>query len=132
VTCTLRLLLLLWLLICAIYDYRTHEVPNLLTIPPFIGALIWAVIQGGYVLFVTLITLALVALLWIIGQLGGADGKVLVVLAATWQVGLVGACMGMIIWLLCHRRKPHPALPGVFGGTFLVLFASMIMGVYAI
>jgi Flp pilus assembly protein protease CpaA len=123
-------LLLLWLLICAIYDQRTKEIPNLLTIPPFIGALVWAAFQGGHVLFTTLFTLAMVVILWAFGQLGGADGKVLVVLASTWQMGLIGACAGMAVWALYHRMKPRPALPGVFGGAFLVLFASTFLGVF--
>jgi Flp pilus assembly protein protease CpaA len=123
-------LLLLWLLVCAIYDQRSREVPNLLTIPPFVGALVWAVIQGGYALFATLVTLAMVIILWAIGQLGGADGKVLVTLASTWSLGLIGACIGMAVWALYHRMKPRPALPGVLGGAFLVLFANMILGVF--
>ena len=125
-TFLLPTLLLLWLLVCAIFDQRTNEVPNLLTIPPFIGALVWATFQGGYALFATLFTLGMVACLWAFGQLGGADGKVLVTLASTWSRGLIGACIGMAVWALYHRMKPRPALPGVFGGAFLVLFVNMI------
>jgi Flp pilus assembly protein protease CpaA len=123
-------LLMLWLLVCAINDQRTREVPNLLTIPPFVASVVWAVLQGGYVLFLTIFTLCMVIYLWKTNRMGGADGKVLVTLAATWQIGLFGAGIGMIIWALCHCRKPHPALPGVFGGVFLMGLTNMFMDVF--
>jgi Flp pilus assembly protein protease CpaA len=115
-------LLLLWLLICAIFDQRSREVPNLLTIPPFMAGVVWAVLQGGYVLYLTLFTLCMVMYLWKTNRMGGADGKVLVVLASTWQAGLVGAAIGMVVWVFYYGMKPHPALPGVFLGVLLVFF----------
>ena len=120
--------LLLWLLVCAIFDQRSREVPNLLTLPPFVAGILWVVLQGGHDLYLTLFTLCMVIYLWKTGKLGGADGKVLVVLASTWQIGLIGACVGMVIWAFAKKMQPHVALPGVFigatGGYLLELFAK--------
>jgi Flp pilus assembly protein protease CpaA len=112
-------LLVLWLLVCAIFDQRSREVPNLLTIPPFAAGVVWAVLQGGYPLFITIFTLCMVMYLWKTNRMGGADGKVLVVLASSWQFGLRGATIGMVALAFHHRMKPHPALPGIFVGVFL-------------
>ena len=118
---------MLWLLICAIYDYRSMEVPNQLTIPPFVVSVVWAVLQGGYVLYLTLFSLCMVIYLWKTNRLGGADGKVLVVLASTWQVGLIWATAGMVVWAFVKKINPHPVLPGMFigilGGLIFTYFA---------
>jgi Flp pilus assembly protein protease CpaA len=121
-TCVLHHLLLIWLFVCAIYDYRSREVPNLLTLPPFVVGILWAALQGRYVLYLTLFTLCITLYLWKTNRLGGADSKVLVVLASLWQVGLVGATAGMVIRAFYQRMEPHPALPGVFMGVLLVSF----------
>jgi Flp pilus assembly protein protease CpaA len=127
-TYILHPLLLLWLLVCAIYDHRSRVVPNLLTIPPLLAGVVWAALQGGYVLYLTLFTLCTVVYLWKTNQMGGADGKVLVVLASSWQIGLVGATAGMVIRAFYQRMKPNPALPGVFMGVLLVsFFYSMLI-----
>jgi Flp pilus assembly protein protease CpaA len=119
-TYLLHPLLLLWLFVCAIYDYRSREVPNLLTLPPFVVGIFWAALQGGYNLYLTLFTLCIVIYLWKTNRLGGADGKVLIVLASTCQVGLIGAAAGMVVWAFYYRMKPHSALPGIFIGMFLI------------
>jgi hypothetical protein len=95
--------------------------PNLLTIPPFMAGVVWAVLQGGYVLHLTLFTLSMVINLWVTDKLGGMDGKVLVVLATTGQLGLVGATAGMVIWAFIKNMRPHIVLPGIFFGVLVFL-----------
>ncbi len=96
------MLVLPWLAACAISDLRSRTVPAWLTIPPLLGALIWATIQGQWGL--TLLTLTLIAfddLAWRLrGFLGGVQG--LLLLLAWRQAGLPALFLGlalMAIWL---------------------------------
>ena len=96
------MLVLPWLAACAISDLRSRTVPAWLTIPPLLGALIWAMIQGQWGL--TLLTLTLIAfddLAWRLrGFLGGVQG--LLLLLAWRQAGLPALFLGlalMAIWL---------------------------------
>ena len=96
------MLVLPWLAACAISDLRSRTVPAWLTIPPLLGALIWAGWQLS--LAVSLLTLTLIAfddLPWRLrGFLGGVQGLLLFWIG--YQSGLPGVFLGLsllAIWL---------------------------------
>lgn len=106
------MLVLPWLLACAISDLRTRTVPTWLTVIPLLGAVTWTAWQGSWPLAILALTLvALDDLHWRArGFLGGVQGLLLLF---TWQLdGLAGLGIGfslMGIWL-CWKL-------GAFGGA---------------
>lgn len=123
------MLVLPWLLACAISDLRTRTVPTWLTVAPLLGATVWIAWQGSWAL--ALLVLSLVALddlPWQArGFLAGMQGLLLLV---TWKLdSLAGLGLGlalMAIWL-CWKL-------GAFGGadaqvlmTLALLFQSGIL-----
>jgi len=106
------MLVLPWLLACAISDLRTRTVPTWLTVIPLLGAVTWTAWQGSLPLALLVLTLvALDDLHWRArGFLGGVQGLLLLF---TWQLdGLIGLGIGfslMGIWL-CWKL-------GAFGGA---------------
>ena len=96
------MLVLPWLLACAISDLRSRTLPAWLTIPPLLGAIIWTVWLGNW--WLALLTLTLIAfddLPWRLrGFLGGVQGLLLVF--AWRQAGFPALFLGlalMTIWL---------------------------------
>jgi len=96
------MLVLPWLLACAISDLRTRTVPTWLTVIPLLGAVTWAAWQGSWPLAILVLTLvALDDLHWRArGFLGGVQGLLLLF---AWQLdGLAGLGVGltlMALWL---------------------------------
>jgi len=74
------IVLTIWLLPAAWFDYRSRRVPNWLTLPPLPVALWWA--WGHGTLGLTLTVLAAGYIAFRFGGLGGADGKIATVVAA--------------------------------------------------
>jgi len=70
-------LLLAWLAVCVIFDLRSRQVPDFLTVLPLILAAIWQLIQGGWQL------VALVALLVLISDMPKAKWRIPIACAAT-------------------------------------------------
>jgi Flp pilus assembly protein protease CpaA len=106
------MLVLPWLLACAISDLRTRTVPTWLTVVPLLGATVWVAWRGAWPLaFLVLTLVALDDLHWRArGFLGGLQGLLLLF---TWQLdGLAGLGTGLAllaIWL-CWKL-------GAFGGA---------------
>ena len=93
------ILLLIWLAICALQDYRTGEVSNWLTLPPLALALIarlggWLATPWWHVGLVWLLTL----FLWRKGKLGGADAKAWMTFSLLGIGVLCSAYIGLMIW----------------------------------
>jgi Flp pilus assembly protein protease CpaA len=99
-------MLVLWLLPCAIQDYRHRRVANWLTIPAFFAAWPLALWLGdGERLMFTLAVFAGCWFAWQMGGMGAADGKMATCIAAVSPValsigGLVLALgfVGMRLW----------------------------------
>ena len=106
------MLVLPWLLVCAISDLRTRTVPTWLTVAPLLGAVVWMAWQGSWAL--ALLTLTLVFLEDIPWRMRGFwSGLQGLLLVSAWQTaGLEGAIQGVSllgIWL-CWKL-------GAFGGA---------------
>jgi prepilin peptidase CpaA len=114
----IHLAVILWLAVCAAQDLLRRQVSNWLTIPPFAAAGVWAVWRGGETLLLYgLVTLVMLVLFWK-GGTGGADGKILAVLAVVSPAALILALaantlIGVVVWAwgtlsrrsrLCRRR----------------------------
>ena len=128
--------LTLWLLPCAIQDYRTRHVSNWLTVPPFLLA--WPVAVLNSTLPLTLAVFVGVYVAWALGVgLGPADGKIAVVLAAVFPLalalGFVLAMLASLILRLLGRRDA--AIPGalwLYLGALLSTVVSAILPVVAL
>lgn len=118
----MSLLVLPWLLACAISDLRTRTVPTWLTVVPLLGATAWIAWQGNWPLALLVLTLvALDDLHWRArGFLGGVQGLLLLF---TWQLeGLAGLLTGLAllaIWL-CWKL-------GAFGGADAQVLMSLTL-----
>ncbi|MBX2998813.1 MAG: prepilin peptidase [Caldilineaceae bacterium] len=102
----LPLMLVLWLLPCAIQDYRHRRVANVLTVPAFFAAWPLALWLGdGDRLMFTLAVFAGCWFAWQMGGMGAADGKMATLIAAVSPPALgMGGLMlalgfvGMRLW----------------------------------
>lgn len=85
----LSLILVLWLLPCAIQDYRRRRVANWLTVPAFFAAWPLALWLGdGDRLMFTLAVFAGCWFAWQMGSMGAADGKMATLIAAVSPLAL--------------------------------------------
>ena len=118
-------LMVLWLLPCAIQDYRTRHVSNWLTIPLFLIAWPVALLAGHFAL-----TFAVFVGVYVASKLeprfGAADGKLMMGLAAFTPLALAIAvlleAMVFILLRLCGKRSP--VIPGalwLWAGTLLCI-----------
>ena len=118
----------LWLLPCALQDYRTRRVSNWLTVPFFLLAWPIAFLTGHLAL-----TFAVFVGVYVASQiepaLGGADAKLMVGLAALAPLGLGLAVLleGLVFVLLRLRRRTVTAIPGV-----LWLYLGALLNVAAL
>lgn len=118
----MSLLVLPWLLVCAISDLRTRTVPTWLTAVPLLGATAWIAWQGAWPLALLVLTLvALDDLHWRArGFLAGVQGLLLLF---TWQLdslaGLLTGLALLAIWL-CWKL-------GAFGGADAQVLMSLTL-----
>ncbi len=125
--------LVLWLAVCAAQDLLRRQVSNRLTLPPFILAGAWAVWRGGETLLLFgLTTLVMVISFWK-GGTGGADGKILAVLAVFMPAGFLLAVVlrlmvGGWVWLRHGRTARFPAAPVFAAGAFLSIPIQIFLG----
>jgi len=100
--------LALWLGAMSVYDLKTRQVPNWLTLPPLLGVLAWQLAHGWQ----ALIPLPALYLLWRLNIMGGADAKVLMALFGLWPtvdfllffcLGYLAIMLPVILWR--HRRR---------------------------
>ena len=102
----MNLLLVLWLLPCALQDYRTRRISNWLTLPAFVLA--WPValwLGGSDRLLLTFAVFVGGWAAWQMHTMGAADGKIAVALAAVSPLALVlgvavltGMFAGLWVW----------------------------------
>ena len=137
---SIALLSLIWLDVCAVYDIRTHQVPNYLTLPAIPLALLAAWLTRGsraetlfeFVFRLFLLTLPLF-IAWRNHLLGGADLKILVVLALASPLLVVAAWGGVVLYflgqLILHRGRPIrlAGVPGFALGTGLFALGQATM-----
>ena len=145
------LLLFLWLVICAVLDYRKHEVSNGLTLPPLALAMMarltgWLVTPWWIIVSVWLAALWL----WRRGALGGADAKAWLLFALLSDGVLLGVYLGSLIWSIALawalnylgrsvREVYVPAFPGyalgmgvfmLYKGVFLSQEVASILSMF--
>ncbi len=118
-------LMTLWLLPCAIQDYRTRRVSNWLTIPLFLIAWPIAILTGYFPL-----TFAVFVGVYVASKLepqfGAADGKLMVGLAAFAPLAIaIAVLLEAIVFILQRLRgKRSPVIPGA-----LWLWAGTLLGI---
>jgi Flp pilus assembly protein protease CpaA len=124
----ISLLAAAWLCVCAIFDARTRQVPNGLTLPAIPLALLaaWLTREGRgetpyeFVFHLVIMTLPLFAA-WRSHLLGGADLKILVALTLANPLLVVAAWIGVVIyfvgllivseWRYRHSKQPNAEPP---------------------
>jgi Flp pilus assembly protein protease CpaA len=106
-------LMVFWLLPCAIQDRRTRHVSNWLTIPLFLVAWPVAILTDHFPLTFA-VFIGMYIALKLEPRMGAADGKIMVGLAAFMPRALVLAVLlEAIAFILLRRRgERHPALAG--------------------
>ncbi len=106
-------LMVFWLLPCALQDYRTRRVSNWLTVPLFLLAWPVAIVTGHLAL-----TFAAFVGVYVATKLepraGAADGKLMVGLAAFAPLALgISVLLEGVIFIVLRRRSQHNgAIPG--------------------
>jgi Flp pilus assembly protein protease CpaA len=117
-------LVMLWLLPCAIQDRRTRHVSNWLTVPLFIVAWPVALLTGHLAL-----TFAVFVGVYVATKLepraGAADGKLMVGLAAFTPLALgIGVLLEAVAFIVLRvRGQRNAAIPGA-----LWLYLGSVLG----
>ena len=118
-----------WLVLCAIQDWRGHEVSNVLTLPVLGASLLWRLMGWGRGSFFSLFCITILLLLvWRKGWIGGADLKASLAIAL-FDLCLFGwAWIGVLLWYLISRfilqkgdMHRMTGFPGFAVGAFLFL-----------
>ena len=122
------LLLTLWLLPCAIQDWRTRHVSNWLTVPLFIVAWPVAALNGNLALTVA-VSVGTYAAWASRAGLGAADGKVAAGLAAFAPQALLVGCLlqGLAFLVIRLRHSVGTSISGVtwfWAGALIVTFVE--------
>ena len=126
----IKIILLTWLCGCAWQDWRVGEVSNWLTLPAMAAAAIYALQAGGNTLLIFIAALMSVFILFYLGSLGGADAKILVVLAGLWPAAFLGAVLvqggwGVIVMLRNGRTAGFRAVPTYATGALICLLIGI-------
>ena len=115
--------LVLFLLPCALQDYRSRRVSNWLTLPAFCAAWPLALWLGGEErLLFTFAVFAGCWLAWGMSTMGGADGKLATTIAAVSPAALgMGVLLLVLAFLGMRLRRGKaaslPAAVGFYGGA---------------
>jgi Flp pilus assembly protein protease CpaA len=93
-----ELTVVIWLAICTLWDARTGEVPNVLTLPFLaLGALV--ALWGGWgSVAIFALTLSILGVFYALGGMGGADVKILAAVAGLWPESLLEILVGVVLW----------------------------------
>jgi prepilin peptidase CpaA len=94
----IKIILIGWLLVCAIQDWREGEVSNWLTVPALILAATYALWRGGENLSWFAVALVGFSALLYLDVVGGADVKILASLAGIWPMAFLGALFAQGLW----------------------------------
>ena len=117
-------LLILWLLPCACYDWRQRRIPNWLTLPALPLALWWA--STAHTLPLTLAVFIASYLAFLLGGMGGADGKLATVVAAISPLALLisGVMLGLGfggLWVAGREERSLAAGPWFLVGSLMAI-----------
>jgi len=139
-TLGISLVTLAWLSICAIFDARTQKVTNWLTLPaiPMAISAAWLTRESRSEtiyssLFHLVILVVSLLLAWRIHLVGGADLKILVVLALVGTQYFLAAWIGALMYfftlsVLLHNRPKHFAgVPGFALGIGLLTIRQILV-----
>lgn len=126
-----QILILIWLVICAWSDWKSGEVSNWLTIPPLVGAAIYALVEGQTSMILFFGALGGLTLLFFLNAMGGADVKILSILAGIWPMAFWGALLaqgvwGVVVLLRKGRRTTFRAVPAISIGAVMVFLWLLI------
>lgn len=99
----LKIVILIWLVACAVADTRKGEVPNALTLPAVLAGATLAFSSGWGRAAVLAAIIAVTALMYSLGFIGGADGKILVALGGLWPQLLPVVVLGVSVWGIVRR-----------------------------
>jgi Flp pilus assembly protein protease CpaA len=110
-TVVLKLLLTVYLVVAAVLDFRTRQVPNWLTLPALVAVAVWRVWQ---LQFVFLLFWAGCVAAWLLNVLGGGDVKLLMVLFGVFPrvelffllLAVAGVSIAVVL-LVRYARIPH-------------------------
>ncbi len=125
-------LLFLFLLPCALQDYRTRRVSNWLTLPAFFAAWPLALWLGGEDrLLFTFAVFAGCWLAWGMKSMGAADGKLATCLAALSPAALgLGVLLLVVGFVGLRLRRGEsaslPAAMGFYGGALAMQILSLL------
>jgi Flp pilus assembly protein protease CpaA len=125
-------LLVLFLLPCALQDYRTRRVSNWLTLPAFFAAWPLALWLGGEDrLLFTFAVFAGCWLAWGMKSMGAADGKLATCLAALSPAALgLGVLLLVVGFVGLRLRRGEsaslPAAMGFYGGALAMQILSLL------
>jgi hypothetical protein len=125
------IVIVIWLLPCAIQDRRTRHVSNWLTVPVFIIAWPASLMLGNFPLTLATFVGVYVAFRWSGDGFGPADGKIAVGLAGIAPLvlfaGMAVQMLAFAIYRLQGEREPH--LPGAVGFYLgAVIMVSVLTG----
>ena len=126
-----------WLITCAMTDWRTGRVPNILTLPVMLlGMLLtsWHVVtQGDYMGPAMLAILwALFYAGWAARWYGGGDAKIRMALAALWPrrylliALLLSAILAGVIVLILDFRRTRPMITAAVGRLMVGLSSGQL------
>jgi len=87
-----------WLFVCAVFDWKTGEVSNWLTLPGMVAGILYGVWLGGERLIILAAAFIGLIILYLLGSMGGADVKVLTALAGLWPAAMLAALLVQGIW----------------------------------
>ena len=131
-----HVLVMLWLLPCAIQDRRRRQVSNWLTVPLFLLAWPVALLIGHF-----LLTFAVFVGVYVATKLepraGAADGKLMVGLAAFAPLALgIGALLELVVFAVQRvRGRRSAAIPGalwLYIGSLLDAVVWAILAVFGL
>jgi len=123
-----------WLLVCAVQDWRRREVNNWLTLPPL--TLTFCLRLAGLIHeppLPLLVAIAFLLVFWQRGWIGGADAKASLALAMLDVQVFAWAWLGLGVWYLglrlcygriCDRRLP--AFVGFASGACALLVVEVL------
>lgn len=133
----LTVLTVLFLLAVMIIDYKSHMIPNKLTIPVLVAGLVIAGVNGVIVphVLAALLGFGLLLVPFMLGWVGGGDVKFLAALGALagFQVLIYSALFGLVIAGLISvvRLYRRGKLRGVFSGLILAWYTRSTPGAQA-
>ena len=120
----LKIIIVIWLSVCAYFDWKKGEVSNWLTIPPLIGTVLYVAVWDHTNLYLFLGALIGTIIFFFLNAMGGADMKVLSTLAGLWSQAfwiavLAQGIWGLIVLLRNGKRATFRAIPAMAVGTVI-------------